>query len=63
TFGTESAVRKRGGSRNLQYFNAKLRQIPLLDTYACPVTFEEKTGENNDRNCSTGVENRSSGVL
>ena len=63
TFGTESAVRKRGGSRNLPYLNAKPRQIPLLDTYACTVTFEEKTGENNDRNCSTGVENRSSGVL
>ena len=34
TFGTESAVRKRGGSRNLPYLNAKPRQIPLLDTYA-----------------------------
>ena len=34
TFGTESAVRKRGGSRNLPYLNAKLRQIPLLGTYA-----------------------------
>ena len=30
TFGTESAVRKRGGSRNLPYLNAKPRQIPLL---------------------------------
>ena len=39
TFGTESAVRKRGGSRNLPYLNAKPRQIPLLDTYACTVTF------------------------
>ena len=38
TFGTESAVRKRGGSRNLPYLNAKPRQIPLLDTYACIVT-------------------------
>ena len=38
TFGTESAVRKRGGSRNLPYLNAKPRQIPLLDTYACTVT-------------------------
>ena len=37
-FGTESAVRKRGGSRNLPYLNAKPRQIPLLDTYACTVT-------------------------
>ena len=34
TFGTESAVRKRGGSRNLPYLNAKPRQIPLLGTYA-----------------------------
>ncbi len=34
TFGTESAVRKRGGSRNLPYLNAKPRQIPLLFTYA-----------------------------
>ena len=33
-FGTESAVRKRGGSRNLPYLNAKPRQIPLLGTYA-----------------------------
>ena len=33
TFGTESAVRKRGGSRNLPYLNAKPRQIPLLGTY------------------------------
>ena len=31
-FGTESAVRKRGGSRNLPYLNAKPRQIPLLGT-------------------------------
>lgn len=31
TFGTESAVRKRGGSRNLPYLNAKPRQIPLLE--------------------------------
>ena len=38
TFGTESAVRKRGGSRNLPYLNAKPRQIQLLDTYACTVT-------------------------
>ena len=37
-FGTESAVRKRGGSRNLPYLNAKPRQIPLLGTYACTVT-------------------------
>ena len=29
-FGTESAARKRGGSRNLPYLNAKPRQIPLL---------------------------------
>ena len=28
TFGTESAVRKHGGSRNLPYLNAKPRQIP-----------------------------------
>ena len=41
TFGTESAVRKRGGSRNLPYLNAKPRQIPLLDTYACTVTLLE----------------------
>ena len=34
TFGTESAVRKRGGIRNLPYLNAKPRQIPLLGTYA-----------------------------
>ena len=34
TFGIESAVRKRGGSRNLPYLNAKPRQIPLLGTYA-----------------------------
>ena len=34
TFGTESAVRKRGGSRNLPYLNAKPRQIPLLGTCA-----------------------------
>ena len=34
TFGTDSAVRKRGGSRNLPYLNAKPRQIPLLGTYA-----------------------------
>jgi len=34
TFETESAVRKRGGSRNLPYLNAKPRQIPLLGTYA-----------------------------
>ncbi|RHS42922.1 hypothetical protein DWV17_04520 [Clostridium sp. AF02-29] len=34
TFGTESAVRKRGGSRNLPYLNAKPRKIPLLGTYA-----------------------------
>ncbi len=27
-------VRKRGGSRNLPYLNAKPRQIPLLGTYA-----------------------------
>ena len=33
TFGTESAVRKRGGSRNLPYLNAEPRQIPLLGTY------------------------------
>ena len=33
TFGTESAVRKHGGSRNLPYLNAKPRQIPLLGTY------------------------------
>ena len=39
TFGTESAVRKRGGSRNLPYLNAKPRQIPLLGTYACTVTY------------------------
>ena len=32
TFGTESAVRKHGGSRNLPYLNAKPRQIPLLGT-------------------------------
>ena len=38
TFGTESAVRKRGGSRNLPYLNAKPRQIPLLGTYAWTVT-------------------------
>ena len=30
TFGTESAVRKRGGGRKLPYLNAKPRQIPLL---------------------------------
>ena len=34
TFGTESAVRKRGGSRNLPYLNAKPRQIQLLGTLA-----------------------------
>ena len=34
TFGTESAVKKRGGIRNLPYLNAKPRQIPLLSTYA-----------------------------
>ena len=34
TFGSKSAVRKRGGSRNLPYLNAKPRQIPLLGTYA-----------------------------
>ena len=34
TFGTESAVRKRGGSRNLPYLNAKPQQIPLLGTQA-----------------------------
>ena len=34
TFGTESAIKKRGGSRNLPYLNAKPRQIPLLGTYA-----------------------------
>ena len=34
TFVTESAVRKRGGSRNLPYLNAKPRQIPLLGTHA-----------------------------
>ena len=34
TFGTESAVRKRGGSRNLPYLNAKPQQIPLLGTHA-----------------------------
>ena len=34
TFGTESAVRKRGCSRNLPYLNAKPRQIPLLGTRA-----------------------------
>ena len=34
TFETESAVRKRGGSRNLPYLNAKPRKIPLLGTYA-----------------------------
>ena len=34
TFGTESAVRKHGGSRNLPYLNAKPRQILLLGTYA-----------------------------
>ena len=34
TFGTESAVRKRGGSRNFPYLNAKPRQILLLGTYA-----------------------------
>ena len=33
-FGTESAARTRGGSRNLLYLNAKPRQIPLLGTYA-----------------------------
>ena len=33
-FETESAARKRGGSRNLPYLNAKPRQIPLLGTYA-----------------------------
>jgi len=33
TFGTESAVRKRGGSRNLPYLNAKPRQIQLLGTH------------------------------
>ena len=38
TFRTESAVRKRGGSRNLPYLNAKPRQIPLLGTYAWTVT-------------------------
>ena len=38
TFGTESAVRKRGGSRNLPYWDAKPRQIPLLGTYAWTVT-------------------------
>ena len=39
TFGTESAVRKRGGSRNLPYLNAKPRQIPLLGTYTWTVTY------------------------
>ena len=34
TFGSKSAVRKRGGSRNLPYLNAKPWQIPLLGTYA-----------------------------
>ena len=34
TFGTESAVRKRGGGRNLPYLKEKPRQIPLLGTYA-----------------------------
>ena len=29
-----TSVRKRGGSRNLPYLNAKPRQIPLLGTYA-----------------------------
>jgi len=33
-FGTESAARKCGGSRNLPYLNAKPRQIPLLGMYA-----------------------------
>ena len=46
TFGTESAVRKRGGSRNLPYLNAKPRQIPLLDTYACTVTNNTLKQEN-----------------
>ena len=45
TFETESAVRKRGGSRNLPYLNAKPRQIPLLDTYACSVTKLEMVGQ------------------
>ena len=40
TVGTESAVRKRGGSRNLPYLNAKPRQIPLLGTYAAGLTAE-----------------------
>ena len=31
TFGTESAVRKRGGSRNLPYLNAKPRQISVTE--------------------------------
>ena len=34
TFGIESVIRERGGSRNLPYLNAKPRQIPLLGTYA-----------------------------
>ena len=46
TFGTESAVRKRGGSGNLPYLNAKPRQIPLLDTYACTVTNNALKQEN-----------------
>jgi len=34
TFGTESAVRKRGGSRKLPVGNGTARQIPLLGMYA-----------------------------
>jgi len=34
TFGIESVIRERGGSRNLPYLNAKPRQIPLPGTYA-----------------------------
>ena len=41
TFGTESAVRKRGGSRNLLYLNAKPRHIPLPVAYARTVTYKE----------------------
>ena len=34
TFGIESVIRERGGSRNLPYLIAKPRQIPLPGTYA-----------------------------
>ena len=33
-FWNRKCRKKRGGSRNLPYLNAKPRQIPLLGTYA-----------------------------